>query len=153
MIVLCSPRGWPLNRTPMVPATSTTTTYATGSNGNSAVAIRAREGLLDRRPLCRNHTTQQPKIETRHRQGNDTTIKALIHAAELFNDPGASKNIGESAAPRSPGSSSTPQITVIRMTNVGRCSLPPFTSTRREPTFVLFFELANDPVDVAGMFG
>jgi hypothetical protein len=45
---------------------------------------------------------------------------ALIHAAGLFIEPGASKNIGESAAPTSPGKSRTPHMAVATIGSVER---------------------------------
>ena len=59
-------------------------------------------------------------MEKKQSIGNETTINALIHATGLFIEPGASKNIGASAAAKRPGSARTPQTTVTITASVGR---------------------------------
>lgn len=107
--------------TPIVSTAIAIATYATGSNGSDATAIDATVEAFDASRFRRAaQTIHDPAIATTQKSGNETTIPALIHATGLFIEPGASKNIAESAAPTNPGISSAPQTADAMMAIVGR---------------------------------
>src|SRR5579864_5559587 len=95
--------------TPIVSIIIAMATYATGSSGNAAMPTCSNAAGLDGSRVRRAaHAIQDPAIATRQSSGNDTTMAAFIHAIGLFIEPGASKNIADSAAPTNPGMSSRP---------------------------------------------
>ena len=108
-----------------MPISNAPATYATGIKGSRAATICMY--LLGRvgRRLYVNHAIHVTMIDNMHKHGNETMINAFVHAAGLFIEPGASKNIGESAAPTRPGSINSPQIAVM---TIGRVDFGVFCS-------------------------